>query len=363
MKGFSDLEKCLLFDPASVDWMEDCVREVAFVCQRGESDAKKMIEETIRYDKLCKERNLSIIDYNKGANVPAEFHYIIRAITQELRMGTYRLESLQATLQFIENEAPLHFEGAVLDYGGGGGRDCIAFAKKGLRATLADMPSYLTHPSEGPMVMRRFKGRNLQVEFIPVGLVAFEADRFDYANCTDVLEHCYDVEWALAEVTFALKDGGYFFVFPDFDSITYSGGPGDHLEKNRFYARSGAWQHLMKGLGYSLVAQNPQGALIEFWRLHNKPRTTLEGLLKRAYQATHLWAQRSLTGAFVKYHAAWLNVKSVAHWLKIARSGQDTQHPSIRQFHPRLRALQNLADTIHTLDFTMERLRTLERKT
>ena len=338
-----EFEKCLLFDAGSADWMEDCTREVGYVCQVSEQRAREMIEEVLRFDKLAKQRSLRITDYRKGANIPPEVSYVIQQITQPLRIpGPGRLASLKATLDFIEKEAPQGVGGGtILDYGGGGGRDSIAFARRGLRTTLLETGAYLTDPSNGPAVSRRFEGRGLEVEFMKLGDAPKSS--FDYVNCVDVLEHCYDVEYALAEITYALKGGGHLFVWGDFDNVVFNG---DHLEKNRFYVRSGVWPQLMRGLGYELARDRPQGALVEVWRAGETAPASLEEILIRAYQVTKGWAEHLL----LKNHA-----KSVAARIRdaVLRNGQGGPPPYRC-------TLQNLADTVHTLDFATERLRLLE---
>ncbi|MDT5270291.1 MAG: 2-polyprenyl-6-hydroxyphenyl methylase / 3-demethylubiquinone-9 3-methyltransferase [Acidobacteriota bacterium] len=346
-----DVEKLLRFDLTSTDWLEDCVKEVAFICRVDEQRAREFVEEELRFDKLCKQRNIPVSEYLRGPHLPAEFHYITSQVTQPLRIpGPGRLASLRAVLHFLEeNDAP-GSDAAVLDYGGGGGRDSIAFARKGLRTALQETASFLMSPGEGHMVSRRFLGRNLQVEFIKVG--AALAGKFDYANCVDVLEHCYDVEYALSEITLALKEGGRLFVWGDFDNVVYNG---DHLEKNRFYARSGVWPRLMKRMGYTLVADRPAGSTVEVWRLEKKPGDSLEEILMRGYETTREWAKSRLGTTHLrslKYWAGEGSLRSSTYWSRLLR---------LRGGGARLdgRALQNLADTFYTLELVSERIRTL----
>jgi hypothetical protein len=143
-----------------------------------------------------------------------------------------------------------------------------------------------------------------------------------------VLEHVYDVEYVLAEITCKLRPGGLFFVWGDFDNVTCNG---DHLERNRFYARSGVWHLLREALGYTLVSHRPHGTPVQVWKLENKREVGLEELLITVYETT----RRHARGRIVKDY--------------------------LKAFLPRRRGwtMQNLADAIHTYGFTSERLRKL----
>lgn len=55
--------------------------------------------------------------------------------------------------------------------------------------------------------------------------------RYRLINCQDVIEHCYDLENVLADLSAKLEDGGILLMAPTF-TFEYNN---DHLEKNTAY--------------------------------------------------------------------------------------------------------------------------------
>lgn len=335
------VESLLAFNPAAESWDKDCIEEVAHVCECSPARAAELVEKLTAFDALVKKRTMSILDYYAGAGIPNELVYIIQTITQPMRApGAGRLQANRAVCQWLTSEKVPLDDRTLLDYGGGGGRDSILFSRLGLQVTLAELPSYLTTISEGPMIRRRMEGRGLEVEFVPLGCIRPAA--YHFANCIDVLEHCYDVEFALCSVTHQLKQDGILFVWGDFDNVTYNG---DHIEKNRFYARSGVWPRLMEALGYTLVAARPSGSHMEIWRQTRESRS-LEDLLLTAYETSQAVSEEVLSDALRE---------GFRYTLGVYRH----RDPStlVSRYVPRL---ERISDAFYTREFCQRRVRNLK---
>lgn len=146
----------------------------------------------------------------------------------------------------------------VLDYGAGGGRDCIFYANLGYSVTHADYASLVT-----PYIRRRFSVRSLDIKVVDVRNLADE--RYDVINCMDVLEHIYDMEYAVADIYARLNAGGRLFVFPNF----VNSWNGDHIEKNCGY--NGFFELLLVKAGLQLidkVAINRETTMYHFSKPH-----------------------------------------------------------------------------------------------
>jgi SAM-dependent methyltransferase len=112
----------------------------------------------------------------------------------------------------------------VLDYGGGGGKDSILYARSGYSVTYADLLSPMTE-----FVRMRFRLRGLSVEVVDVRDLG--ETRYDLVNCMDVIEHVYDVEDVLADIVSHVRVGGHLLCYPAF----FNTWNGDHIEKNCGY--------------------------------------------------------------------------------------------------------------------------------
>ena len=134
----------------------------------------------------------------------------------------------------------------IMDFGGGGGTECIAYAKAGLTTTYSDKRDLKNTDT----VRRRFQLRNLDI--------AMEDGRnlpkveYDIITAYDVLEHLYDVEHYTAELVSRLRLNGFFIVYPDFDNITFDG---DHLEKNVVYRD--IFEKMLNVVGLEKIMEGP----------------------------------------------------------------------------------------------------------
>lgn len=353
-----DILQDLYFDTNSKDWVEDCTKEISYVCSCNNQQAKTMIDELVNYDNLCKQRNMSITEYLKECNVPAEYMYILMNVTTPLRIpGLAKLPAITEVLSFIEQKTTAKYNGKMLDYGGGGGRDAIAFGKNGLDTTLLETKSFITSPNHKPLVEKRFNARNLKVRFVAPGELD-EKEQFDYVHCMDVLEHCYDVEFILCDMTRYLKKDGILFVNGDFDNVAFNG---DHLEKNRFYSRSNIWLQLMKSIGYELMAYRPNETSVEIWKLKEKLFQKMEDILILAYRTTRKHAISHLIKSFFSIFYSLRDFESLKIFMNGNTRGNKIQHFKYRRGLPLIRSLQNLSDSFHVLELASERLRNLEK--
>ena len=112
----------------------------------------------------------------------------------------------------------------VLDYGGGGGKDSILYARSRYQVTYSDLLGPVTE-----FVRRRFRLRGLSVAVVDVRDLG--DTRYDVVNCMDVIEHVYDVEDVLADMVSHLRVGGHLVCYPAF----FNTWNGDHVEKNCGY--------------------------------------------------------------------------------------------------------------------------------
>jgi 2-polyprenyl-3-methyl-5-hydroxy-6-metoxy-1,4-benzoquinol methylase len=134
----------------------------------------------------------------------------------------------------------LQFPGATfLDIGAGTGRDCIAFARCGIRATHADVPW------EGMAFAEwRYAGRGLRIPIVDVRDLPDQ--RYTIVNCHDVFEHVEDPLELLAKWVAHTEPGGILCVSLDlFNPLP------THLPKNDFYAT--LYDPLLRNLGMELV--------------------------------------------------------------------------------------------------------------
>jgi len=133
--------------------------------------------------------------------------------------------------------------GASLDYGGGGGKDSILLRKLGFNVEYRDL---LSEPFSH-FVNSRFAVRGLD---IPIKDVRDKhLLRYRLINCQDVIEHCYDVEFVLADIASILEDNGILLMAPTF-TFEFNN---DHLEKNTAYLSY--FPNLCESAGLKLIAK------------------------------------------------------------------------------------------------------------
>lgn len=158
-----------------------------------EDAAQNLVTTVMEMDKSGTE-----FQYPKGLD--RSWYMLIIFVTQPLRIPKMLLRMNDV----LEEFGPGGNEKTVLDYGGGGGKDTILYARAGYRVTYCDLIGGLT-----PLVQKRFKIRGLdQIEMYDVRELPNE--RFDIINCMDVIEHVYDVEFVLADIAARIKAGGHF---------------------------------------------------------------------------------------------------------------------------------------------------------
>ena len=159
----------------------------------------------------------------------------------------------------------------VLDFGGGGGIECIAYAKSGLSTTYADRLSL----KNSDIVRKRFQLRNLNIKMVDGDNLPNE--KYDIISAYDVLEHLYDLEHYLSELLIRLHWNGFFIIYPDFDNISFDG---DHLEKNIVYRD--IFQSMLETVGLKKVMG---GTSVDIYRKIKSDSTLLlyenDGNIKR----------------------------------------------------------------------------------
>ena len=134
-------------------------------------------------------------------------------------------------------------KGDCLDYGGGGGKDSIILQRFGFNVHYCDL---LSEPFSG-WVGKRFELRNLDIPMRDVR--DNESRRYKLINCQDVIEHCYDVESVIADISSRLENNGVLLMAPTF-TFEYDN---DHLDKNTAYLE---WfPELCEVAGLRLVAR------------------------------------------------------------------------------------------------------------
>ncbi len=166
--------------------------------------------------------------------------HLITSVTQTHRIP-YMTERFDWYLQKLEELGTV--QGNCLDYGGGGGKDSIILQRFGFNVHYCDL---LYEPFSG-WVGKRFELRNLD---IPINDVRDnESRRYKLINCQDVIEHCYDVEAVLADISSRLENNGVLLMAPTF-TFEYNN---DHLDKNTAYLE---WfPELCDAAGLRLVAR------------------------------------------------------------------------------------------------------------
>lgn len=220
--------------------------------------------------------------YPNTADICAQFKEYIESISipidvemhhQFIRISRlYRNQTTIARIQYPLSIAQEYNCKTIMDFGGGGGTECIAYAKAGLSTTYADKLSLKNTDT----VHKRFEIRNININMVDGDILPNE--KFDIITAFDVLEHIYDVEHYISELLIRLHWDGFFIVYPDFDNIIFDG---DHLEKNVVYRD--IFQKMMATVGLEKVSEGPS---VEIYRKIKSIDSTIlyekDGEVKRA---------------------------------------------------------------------------------
>ena len=201
------------FKHDSSDTLADCVEEVAALLNLDLARANITVQAVLDHYHL---RTGAF----PGWLSDEEFNIIID-ITQPIRIPGMT-ERMNPILAKLKPDGGLR---DVLDYGGGGGKDSIIFARSGYNVTYADIPGLFT-----PLVQKRFELRGLDISVQDVRRLD-DNKRYDIINCMDVVEHVYDVEYITADLFARLRTGGHLLCQPTFANSWN----GDHVEKNCGY--------------------------------------------------------------------------------------------------------------------------------
>jgi SAM-dependent methyltransferase len=199
---------------SSDDPVEDAAFELAGILGVELDVAKEMVEGVLNSY------------HRKNIPTPKYINYYLYSFIVHLTQS-YRIPGMTSRFDWFLKILDIERLGFIkngLDYGGGGGKDTIILAKKGINFTYSDLLSPLSD-----FVSKRFQLRGLDVKIMDVR--DFDEERFDLINCMDVLEHIYDLENALSDISSRLNNGGVLFIVPAF----FNSWDGDHIEKNCAY--------------------------------------------------------------------------------------------------------------------------------
>jgi len=206
--------------------------------------------------------------YIEGTSTPEN----IEMYDQFVRIS--RLYRNQPTISRIQHSISIAQEYScktVMDFGAGGGTECIAYAKSGLSTTYADRLNL----KNSDTIKKRFQLRNLNIKMVNGDNLPQE--KYDIISAYDVLEHLYDLEHYLSELLIRLHWNGFFIVYPDFDNISFDG---DHLEKNIVYRD--IFQNMLETVG---LEKFMEGTSVDIYRKIKSNSTLLlyekDGEIKR----------------------------------------------------------------------------------
>jgi SAM-dependent methyltransferase len=201
----------LRFQPNSPNVLSDCIAEIAALLNTDEARARDLVQRVLDHYHF----QIAPMPTDIGSSL---FGMIVH-VTQP-----FRLPSMTERMDPLLERLPPSGLSTLLDYGGGGGKDSIIFAKAGYRVTFADFEHVMTD-----LLRKRFALRNLDVEFHDV--LRLPDRRYNIINCLDVIEHIYDVEFVVADLIARLREGGHLLLMPAF----FNSWDGDHVEKNCGY--------------------------------------------------------------------------------------------------------------------------------
>lgn len=204
-------------------------------------------------------------------------------LTQSFRIPSMTVR-LGAALEVLRDHGSIE---NVLDYGGGGGKDSIIYARAGYDVTYSDFLEPLTD-----FVRKRFDLRNLRIQVLDVRDLPEE--RYSAINNMDVLEHIYDLEFSLADLIARLREGGVLICEPAF----YNDWTGDHKSKNCGYA--GWFDRMMCDIGMTRLPTTV--------RAYRRERPEKGGvcaeratLRRELYQLSRAYAKRAAYKALLKF--------------------------------------------------------------
>lgn len=189
------------------------------------------------------------IEYIEGISTPKD-EEMDNSFVRISRL--YRNQTTISRIQYSISIAREYDCKTVMDFGAGGGIECIAYAKAGLSTTYVDRLDL----KNADTIKTRFQLRNLNIKMIDGDNLPQE--KFDIISAYDVLEHLYDLEHYLSELLIRLNWDGFFIVYPDFDNIGFQG---DHLEKNIVYRD--IFQNMMEAVGLERFMEGPS---VEIYR-------------------------------------------------------------------------------------------------
>ena len=235
-------------------------------------------------------------EYIEGTSTPED----VEMYDQFVRISRlYRNQTTISRIQYSISIAQEYDCKTVMDFGAGGGTECIAFAKAGLSTTYVDRLNL----KNSDTIRKRFQLRNLNIKMVNGDNLPQE--KYDIISAFDVVEHLYDLEHYLSELLIRLHWGGFFIVYPDFDNISFDG---DHLEKNIVYRD--IFQNMLETVG---LEKYMEGTSIEIYRKIKSDRALLlyenDGEIKRKLYS------------FVKTHCEQVIKESFDHMV-IQKSAQ-----------------------------------------
>jgi SAM-dependent methyltransferase len=213
MSDFDEIFELIKYDRNSTDALQDSISEISAILHRNSDEAAQLVKRMLD-------------NYHYGLTVlpgdmPHEIFMLICDVTQPFRIP-FMVERMKPLIDRLED---VHKKD-VLDYGGGGGKDTILFARLASSVTYADLPDLVT-----TYISKRFEIRSLRNVEIKDARRLDPERRYDIVNCMDVVEHVYDVEYILADLIARVKEGGHLLCWPCFENQW----DGDHIEKNCGY--------------------------------------------------------------------------------------------------------------------------------